>query len=438
MIKYILLICFVQLAFLNLNAQTNSPYTRFGVGELMPNSFANVSSAGGLSASFNSPYQLNFSNPASYGFLNKTTFNFAITATSLHIAKGDSAETFGNGQLSYLAYGLPLVKNKLGLSFGLMPYSQVNYNLLQLNDSTVGLGPNYNSYQGSGALYRFYLGTGVHIKNFAAGINAQYLFGNISYTDLQVFTGDSINAFNTRRLETKSIGDLIIDGGMQMNIPISKQIDNTFKYNLTFGITGGNKSNVNVSDRLLYDRFVYRSVTVNYTVPVYKDTIMLDTLSGVMTLPMHFDAGIRLVQEGRFFAGVNYSYSKWSEYNWLGETEPSAVDYHKLSFGGEYIPKNEDDDNLFRMIRYRAGFYTGQYYQQFNGVSLKETGLTLGAGFPFLYRTSYNTKVLSEISLSLDFGVRGTTDNNLIKESYFKGTVGFSLTDLWFVKRKFD
>ena len=422
----------------NLSAQENSPYTRFGVGELSNGNFANTIATGGLSSAFNSTNQLNFSNPASYGFLTKTSFNIGIKGSSLHITKDDSSATFGNGQLNYLALGFPVIKGKWGFSFGLIPFSQVNYNLLQLNDSVEGIGPSYNSYKGTGALYRWYVGTGFHWKNIAAGLNAQYLFGSINYSNLQVFTGDSVNTFNTRKLESKSIGDILIDGGIQVNIPISKQTDNTFKYNLCIGINGSNSQKINVTDRILMDRFVFHTITTGYTTAIYKDTILIDTVKGIMNLPMHYDAGVRFTSEGKFSIGMNYSFGKWSDYSFLNETDPSSINFSRWSVGGEIIPKSDNDENYLNLIRYRAGFYTGQSNQQFSGIALKETGITFGAGFPFLYRTSYNTKVVSEISVAFEIGMRGTTENHLIKENYFKGTIGFSLTDLWFVKRKFD
>lgn len=419
-------------------SQLNSPYTRFGVGQLSAQSFANVLASGSCAAAFNSNYQLNFTNPASYGFLNKTTFNFGATGSSIKISNSDSSQTFGNGQLSYLALGFPVIKGKWGASFGLMPFSQVNYNLVKENDSTAETGASYNSYKGNGALYKFYVGSGYHWKNIAVGFNAEYLFGNITYTDLEIFSSDSINAFNTRKLETKSFGKIVFDGGIQINIPLKKNDDKTFKYNLTVGADANNKQSVNVTDRVLFDRFVYHTIATGFITPIYKDTIKIDTVKGIMVLPMHFDAGIRFQYEGHFAFAMNYSFGKWSDYSFLGTSDGTAVDYHRLSFGGEIVPKPESDNSYFNTIRYRAGFYTGQYYQQFYGIPLHETGVTFGAGLPFLYRTSYNTKVISEISLAFEFGVRGSTENNLLKENYFNGTVGFSLTDLWFVKRKFD
>jgi hypothetical protein len=45
---------------------------------------------------------------------------------------------------------------------------------------------------------------------------------------------------------------------------------------------------------------------------------------------------------------------------------------------------------------------------------------------------------LSKINLGVELGKRGTTTSGLIEENYVNVTVGLSLSDLWFIKRKID
>jgi len=44
----------------------------------------------------------------------------------------------------------------------------------------------------------------------------------------------------------------------------------------------------------------------------------------------------------------------------------------------------------------------------------------------------------SSINLGFEFGKKGTTSNGLIEENYFNLSVGLSLSDIWFKKRKID
>ena len=42
------------------------------------------------------------------------------------------------------------------------------------------------------------------------------------------------------------------------------------------------------------------------------------------------------------------------------------------------------------------------------------------------------------VNIGLEIGQRGTTTNGLIKEQFFKATIGFTINDRWFAKPKVD
>ena len=55
----------------------------------------------------------------------------------------------------------------------------------------------------------------------------------------------------------------------------------------------------------------------------------------------------------------------------------------------------------------------------------------VGLGLPLI-------GTFTNINIGLEVGKRGTTYYNLVQENYFNISVGLSLSDKWFVKRKFD
>ncbi|NJO25487.1 MAG: hypothetical protein HC867_06580 [Bacteroidia bacterium] len=67
-------------------------------------------------------------------------------------------------------------------------------------------------------------------------------------------------------------------------------------------------------------------------------------------------------------------------------------------------------------------------------------GVSLGAGLPVLnlkdagrrFRTQYTI-----VNISFEYISRGN-NSNLLKESLFRFSAGFSLSDLWFSKRKYE
>ena len=44
----------------------------------------------------------------------------------------------------------------------------------------------------------------------------------------------------------------------------------------------------------------------------------------------------------------------------------------------------------------------------------------------------------SNLNIGLEYGKKGTKNNNLIQENYFSISIGLSLNDRWFEKRKFN
>src|SRR5213593_4605039 len=54
------------LSFNSAFSQDNSPYSRFGIGDLVPNTSITSRGMGGISAGYNDLFSINFNNPASY------------------------------------------------------------------------------------------------------------------------------------------------------------------------------------------------------------------------------------------------------------------------------------------------------------------------------------------------------------------------------------
>ncbi|MEI7803264.1 MAG: hypothetical protein WCI97_11490, partial [Bacteroidota bacterium] len=88
-------------------------------------------------------------------------------------------------------------------------------------------------------------------------------------------------------------------------------------------------------------------------------------------------------------------------------------------------------DSYFRNVSYRLGGYTGVKYISLNGNTVSEKAITLGFGLPV-------RRSASEMSLSFDIGTTGSIKQNNLQQLFVKGTFAFTLSDFWFVKRKFE
>ena len=144
-------------------AQQNSPYSRFGLGTMLPSGFANSQAMGSFSSALFSPFNLNYNNPATYASLFTTTYEVGAYANYLSIQEGDLKTKTGNANLSYLAMGFPLPNKKrhhrAGLSFGLIPMSRVHYDIeSEFNHNDTMIGQVNTKAEGQGTLYRAYIG----------------------------------------------------------------------------------------------------------------------------------------------------------------------------------------------------------------------------------------------------------------------------------------
>ena len=119
-------------------AQENSPYSRYGVGNILPSGNIQNRSMGGISAGFSDRLTINTVNPATYSDLIFTTLDVGIEYNARTIKSQNPLGTYTshNGIISYLQFGFPLLagnkkaekkQTAWALTFGLKPISRINY-----------------------------------------------------------------------------------------------------------------------------------------------------------------------------------------------------------------------------------------------------------------------------------------------------------------------
>ncbi|MBK7964808.1 MAG: hypothetical protein IPK10_05665 [Bacteroidetes bacterium] len=104
-------------------------------------------------------------------------FEIGLSGERYWLEQGDLSSKKWNAKLEYLVIGLPLVRNKMGLAFGFIPYSGIGYEIKSSStiDSSNVLS---TTYKGTGGYNRYFIGTGLKITpKLALGLNASYLFG---------------------------------------------------------------------------------------------------------------------------------------------------------------------------------------------------------------------------------------------------------------------
>ena len=150
---------------------TNSPYTRYGFGQLSDQNFGNSKAMGGVAYALRDPYHVNAMNPASYSAVDSLTFIFdgGLTLQNSNFSNGETKINAKNSSFDYIAMQFRL-HPKLGISAGLLPYSNVGYSLNKIDNT--GNSDTYNTvtYNGEGGFHQLYVGAGYKIlKNLSVG-----------------------------------------------------------------------------------------------------------------------------------------------------------------------------------------------------------------------------------------------------------------------------
>jgi hypothetical protein len=421
--SFILLIVLLNLS----RAQSTIPYSRFGIGILQSAEPAWMKGWGNQSAAFRNPFNLNYLNPASYGSINYTVLEAGLFTSVLKVkTDADTSATFTDGGLATLSLGFPVIRNKLGVSMGITPYSRVDYNIIQENDTTSGVGSSANNFTGDGGLYKFHVGAGYKWKDLSVGVNAAYLFGTLDYTTVLGFP-DTTNAFGTLRNESRSFGDIVFTGGLQYRLTLNEE-KGLF---LDLGVHGDLKTDVSASRTLLYSRFTYYSSSgVFQSTPQPVDTIYNESEDGIVVFPPQLSGGAMFVKANYFMVGIQYDFAAWSQYLSFGESDFTA-DSWRISGGVQVVPDYKAFTDYWKLIAYRAGFSVGKNYLEFDNKNLLQYQVSVGAGLPI-------RRVLSECSIAAEWVKIGSVKENPLAISNFRFTLGVTLNDRWFQKRKFD
>jgi len=377
---------------------------------------------GGAATAFSSPYFINPVNPASYMAFDTNSFVFdaAFNLRSGTLNTIDQSQKTRFGSLSNLYFGFPVTK-WWRTSLGIMPYSNVGYEM-QGSQVVENIGSLVSVYKGSGGLNKAYFGSAFSpIKNLSIGVNMSYLFGNIVKQRAITFP-DSGTFANSMVKSTARLNKLNFDMGLIYRVNMK---EGRF---LQVGVTYNPKQSLDgYAEKIAY--------TYAYDYSTYEESLK-DTVSyeagenGEVILPTAIGAGFMIGSTNRWFATADVNYQKWSEFSYLGNN-PGMKDNFRVSLGGQFRPSPVDIGKYYERINYRAGFRFEQSYLEIRNTRINDFGISFGVGLPM-------KKSKSTMNIAVELGTQGTTDNQLIKENYMRLTIGTSLQERWFLKRRFN
>ena len=383
-------------------------------------------SLGGTSLGIRSSSYVNHANPASYTSFDTTSFLFegglyTQTAT-LKTLTASQKSTYSS--IGPVFFGFPITK-RLKASFGLIPYSSVGYKIneqkpLAVIDTTTIVS---NIYDGSGGINTAYLGFGYSIsRNLSIGVNADFLFGTIRRNSTAYFP-ELYFAQSYRETTTIKINDFNFNFGLQYSTKLGKN------KHLTLGFVYTPAMNINASNDTLANM-----VSVANPETVLYEVSQSSTINGKIKMPKSIGGGFSFEKDDKWLVAGDIYWQDWEQFKMFGKSD-SLKNSLRASLGIQLIPNATDFNNYFKRIRYRFGVVINDTYLQLNGKRISDFGLSFGAGFPVRKSQSDVSKAI--INFGVEFGQRGTTNLNLIKEDYVRIILSMSLYDFWFRQHKF-
>lgn len=393
---------------------TNSPYTRYGYGQLADQGSGNSKAMGGIAYGLRDRYQINFANPASYTAVDSLTFLFdgGVSLQNTNFSNGTVKKNAKNSSFDYITMQFRIAKWG-AMSIGMLPYSNIGYSMYETGE-TEDKSPYVNTFSGEGGLHQLYAGAGFKIiKNLSIGANILYLWGDMQRTRSQSFSSSS-TAMPLVTYYGTEIRSYKLDFGAQYTHQFGK------KHAATVGVVFSPGHDLNNTS---YVQDQLGNSSTGYTTSV-RDTVM------TTGIPMTLGAGATYVYDNRLTVGVDVMFQKWNSVTFMNDPD-AFCNRGKIAVGAEYIP-NLMGRSYLSIIKYRLGAYYSKPYYKISGQrAANEFGVTAGFGLPL-------PRSRSVLSISAQYVKTKGTETRFLNENTLRVCIGLTFNERWFWKRKVE
>jgi hypothetical protein len=294
---------------------------------------------------------------------------------------------------------------------GLAPFSTENYEFASEKplSSSGDFVPSYN--QGYGGINKVFWSNGYEFfHHLSVGITSSYLFGSINTKN--ILQGTSGSSIYLSKDDNTFYSNFYFDYGLQYHTDLNKH------WSVAFGLVYANQGELNTDHQI--NILDIDSVTIRS-----KETV------GIFTIPPSYGAGISITHNKKLTFLADYRFQSWGDLR-SNTDNFTYQDSRRASVGFELSRIKTVYNSIYETSFFQGGLYYNRSYLLINGEPIEDMGVTLGLGI--------NAKH-SPLSLNvmLQYGIKGTTNNNLVKENYVGASFIFSYRDFWYTKgRKFD
>ncbi|WP_255443936.1 hypothetical protein [Robiginitalea sp. SC105] len=402
---------------------TLSPYSSLGIGDFRSVNSIETQMMGGLGV-YTDSIHLQLNNPASLGKLGLTAYAAGFTHTEIRLETYNQQQRPSVSNFEYLGLAFPLIAQKAGLALGIKPYSSVGYELEDLRTNAEG-NSIANQYRGEGGVNQAFVSAGFQIlPRLYVGATMNFHFGRVETSRVQVNEGI---AYGTLDRRTSDIS------GFDFNYALTYEPMVSSKHTLFTSLRINTQTNLVSSNNRRIASFVPLTGVEIEGIDVNLDRDFLRFTE--IKVPTTYSLGLGYGEDKHWFVGGEYSLQQFSDFqnDFLEGDNVVYENGSSMALGGFYIPDYTSIDSYFSRVTYRAGLRLDNTGYVINNKPLENFGITFGLGVPLGMENEF-----SNLNLGFELGRRGTTMNGLVRESYFKVSLGLSFTNRWFQKRRIN
>lgn len=386
----------------------SSPYSILGIGDIDTKSADRYFISGSTALARRLPWAYNVSNPASLTALPLKTMHLDILMrgkTSTFSFPNDDTATSPNKDFIIRRISMAFkVTEKMGIAFGLQPYSTVNYKLSQnrvrLDDNTYY----EKAVEGSGGINQVYLSMGHALgKKVSVGLTGSYLFGSLQQ-NTQYFN----SYMDITRTQIDFYYGAVVQGTLQYYSLPGKN------WQHTVGVSGSVGTNLKGELKTEYTE---------------NTNLISKTVETGASFDLPISAGIGYSGTNR--AGITLSveggYSKWN-YQKVKYSNSYSYPTYKAGVGLEYSIKNVQNRASEKGF-FGIGLHAENSYLRIDKQKLWDYSMSLGGGLNIFRNLSLYSGV--------ELGRKGNKASNQIRENYTQFVVGITLKDIWIGTKKY-
>lgn len=388
-----------------------SPYSILGIGDIETKDYGKFFGMAGTSLAVESASYINLNNPASLPSLDAKMLNIDVNSrwrsSSFRYPISDSfTSSYNDAAIRRLSLTFR-PGERWGFSFGIKPYSTVNYQIEEKLTLSGGGTTDINKLvTGSGGINQVYLANGFRIsKNFSVGLTASYLFGSLTRNTL--YTYESL-AVNIARNEYEVWKGFQFQGGLLYTGKTGEHL----RHNIGLTVSNPTKLSGTLETEYMDSDTLLQSSSKNS-----KD----------FKLPLQFGIGYALTIDGIITIAADYNRYQWER---LKLDYPGAYlqEAQRFSLGLQYVSQKRVQGQMREKLSVQAGVAYDQGYITIKGNPIVDLSATAGIGC--------NLTRLINVYLGIEVGRKGSTGKEQIRERYTQLSVGVTLKEFWHNTRK--